>query len=216
MALYLKTTGNISAAREHFARAAALQPKDPLVLAMLAGAAADDGRWEEAIVLQRRASAADPLSSIAAANLADFLFLAGRIEEAKHEFEKVIELDPTRPNEIIVFAQILEGRYDEALRKVETWADSAVRDQCLAFVYYALGRWAESNERLDKLIATVSGSNPTMVAEVYAFRGETENAFQWLQPSRSQLGISRMLYASPFLKPLQADSRWAQVTARKH
>ncbi len=54
-----------------------------------------------------------------------------------------------------------------------------------------------------------------MVAEVYAFRGETDNAFEWLRTSRSQLGISRVLYASPFLKPLQADPRWAQVTERK-
>jgi DNA-binding winged helix-turn-helix (wHTH) protein/tetratricopeptide (TPR) repeat protein len=216
MGLYLMATGNASAARQHCDKAISLQPNDKLVLSVLAGVAADDLRWEEAIVLQRRASAADPLSPTAAANLAYYLFLAGRIEEAKHEFEKVIELDPTHPDEIVVLTQILEGRNDEALRKAETWADGIVRNQALALIYHGLGRAAESSEHLDKLIATVGRSEPIMVAEVYAFRGETDNAFEWLTASRSQPGTSRMLYASPFLKPLQADSRWAQVMERKH
>jgi DNA-binding winged helix-turn-helix (wHTH) protein/tetratricopeptide (TPR) repeat protein len=216
MALYLKATGNVSAAREHCTRAAALAPNDPLVLALLAGGAADEGRWEEAIVLQRRATAADPLSPIAAANLAHFLFLAGRFEEAKQEFAKVIELDPTHPNEIVVLTQILEGHYDEALRIVETWADSATREQAFALIYHGLGRSAQSDERLGKLIATAGRSDPVLVAEVYAFRGETEAAFEWLRPSRSPLEIPGLVYASPFLKSLHADSRWAHVKQLKH
>jgi Tfp pilus assembly protein PilF len=214
MAMYLKATGKDSAARDHFDKALALQPNDPLVLGVLAGQAADDGRWEEAIVLQRRASAADPLSPAAAENLADYLFLAGRIEEAKQESAKAVALDPTHPDEITVYAQILEGRYDEALRKAESWADGATRDQCLALIYHALGRSAESDERLNKVIAAVGKSEPVRVAEVYTFRGETDAALEWLQ-SQPQSCIPRVLYASPFLKPLQADSRWAHVTHRK-
>jgi DNA-binding winged helix-turn-helix (wHTH) protein/tetratricopeptide (TPR) repeat protein len=216
MASYLGVTGNASAARQHRAKAAALQPNDPLLLSFLAEGAANDGRWEEAIVLQRRASAVDRLSPTAAANLAHYLFLAGRIEEAKQEFAKVIELDPTYPDEIIVFTQILEGRYDEALRKAETWRDGVARDQSLALIYHGLGRSTKSDECLDRLIATAGSTDPVLVAEVYAFRGETEAAFRWLLSSRPQLRIPHMMYDSPFLKSLQADARWAQVTERKH
>jgi DNA-binding winged helix-turn-helix (wHTH) protein/tetratricopeptide (TPR) repeat protein len=216
MASYLGVTGNASAARQHRAAAAALQPNDPLLLSFLAEGAANEGRWEEAIVLQRRASAVDRLSPVSAANLAHFLFLAGRIEEAKQEFAKVIELDPTYPDEIIVFEQILQGRFDEALRKVETWRDGVARDKCLALIYHGLGRSTKSDEHLHSLIATAGSTDPVLVAEVYAFRGETEAAFQWLQSSRPRLRIPHMMYASPFLKSLQADARWAQVTERKH
>ncbi len=216
MASYLGVTGNAAAARQHRAAAAALQPNDPLLLAFLAEGAANEGRWEEAIVLQRRASAVDRLSPTAAANVAHYLFLAGRIEEAKQEFAKVIELDPTYPDEIIVFTQILEGRYDEALRKADTWREGVARDHSLALIYHGLGRPTQSDERLDRLIATAGSTDPVLVAEVYAFRGETEAAFQWLQSSRPQLRIAPMMYASPFLKSLQADARWARVTERKH
>jgi DNA-binding winged helix-turn-helix (wHTH) protein/tetratricopeptide (TPR) repeat protein len=215
MGQYLLATGNTSAGHQHLDKAVALHPNDPLVLSVLAGLAADDFRWEEAIVLQRRASAADPLSTTAAANLACYLFLAGRIEEAKHEFEKVMELDPTHPDDILVLAQILDGRYDEALRRAETWRDGAARDHSLALIYHGLGRAAESTEHLNKLIATAGGSEPVMVAEVYAFRGDKDNAFEWLKSPQSKLCVSPALYASPFLKPLHADSRWAQLIERK-
>jgi len=215
MASYFGVTGNASAARQHRAQAIALQPNDPLLLTQLAAEAGDDGRWEEAIVLERRAMAADPLSIVVAENLAAYFFLAGRFEEARRASEKVIELDPTHPDEIIVWTQILEGRYDEALREVETWADGVERDHSLALIYYGLGISAQSDEHLDKLIAAVGRTEPTRVAEVYAFRGETEIAFQWLQVS-TPLCIPRMQYASPFMKSLQADARWAQVTARVH
>jgi DNA-binding winged helix-turn-helix (wHTH) protein/Tfp pilus assembly protein PilF len=215
MASYLFVSGNPSAARQHRAKALALQPNDPLLLGQLAGDAADDGRWEEAIVLQRRASAVDRLSPVAAENLAYYLFLAGRVEEAKVESAKAIELDPTRPDEISVFTQILEGRYDEALRQAEKWREGVTRDHCLALIYHGLGRSAESDEHLDRLIAAAGTTDPILVVEVYAFRGDTEAAFRWLQSSRSQLCIDYMVYASPFLKSLHADARWAQVTARK-
>ena len=120
LAMYLCATGQRAAALEHLEKAAAIEPDNALVLNIRAGNAADEGRWDEAIADQRRAVAAEPLSLAAAENLADFLFLAGRIEDAKTQFAKVLELDPTQPNQIDAFAEILEGRYEQALRIVET------------------------------------------------------------------------------------------------
>jgi DNA-binding winged helix-turn-helix (wHTH) protein/Tfp pilus assembly protein PilF len=213
LALYLVATGDRAEAKAHYRNAAALEPNDPLVLSFLAGDAADNNRWDEAIILQRRAAAAEPLSPIAAANLAHYLFLAGRVEEAKSQFAKVLELDPTFPDEILVFVDILEGRHEEALRKAETWRDGMLRDQVLAMAYYGLGRRAESDAQLGALIARTGWRDTIAVAEVYAFRGETEEAFRWLQapdtltPDKPQ----RLLYASPFLKSLHADERWTRI-----
>ena len=214
MASYLAVTGHASSARHHRAVAAAFQPNDPLLLTQEAADAADEGRLDDAIMLQRRALAAAPLAPVVAENLAYYLFYAGRIEEAKRAFEQVLELDPTHPDEIPVLMQILEHRYDEALRRVETWANGAHhRDQCLALIYHGLGMSEKSDEYLNKLKAAVGATDPGIVLEVYGFRGDTEAAFQWLQTS-SPLCLSRLVYVSPFLKSLRADARWARVTAR--
>jgi len=213
LAMYLCATGQREAALEHYEKASAIDPDNPLVLSTRAGFAADDGRWDEAIAFQRRAVAAEPLSLAAAQNLGYFLFLAGRIEDAKTQFAKVLELDPTQPNEIIAFAEILEGRYEQALRIVETWPEGGARDHSLALIYHGLGRDEEASERLESLKAAKTWDNKIRVAEVYAYRGEIEEAFRWLQnPDSNSLEDAEPLqYASPFLKPLHADARWAHV-----
>jgi len=154
-----------------------------------------------------------PLSLAAALNLADFLFLAGRIQDAKTQFAKVLELDPTQPNQISAFAEILEGRYEQALRVVETWPEGDARDHSLALIYHGLGRGEEARERLESLKAAKTWDNSIRVAEVYAYRGEIEEAFRWLQnpDSNRPEDIEPLLYASPFLKPLHEDARWANV-----
>ena len=208
LASYLCTTGQRAAAVEHYEKAAAIEPDNPLLLNILAGLAADEGRWDEAIAFQRRAVAAEPLSLAASQNLVDFLFLAGRIDDAKTQFAKVLELDPTQPNQINAFAEILEGRYEQALRIVETWPEGDARDHSLALIYHGLGRDEEASQRLESLKAAKTWGNNIRVAEVYTHRGEIEEAFRWLQnPEDSQ----PLLYASPFLTPLHADARWAQV-----
>jgi DNA-binding winged helix-turn-helix (wHTH) protein/Tfp pilus assembly protein PilF len=213
LAAYLCATGQRAAAIERYEKATAIEPDNPLVLNILAGLAADDGRWDEAIAFLRRAIAAEPLSLATARNLVDFLFLAGRIEDAKAQFAKVLELDPTQPNQIGAFAEILEGRYELALRIVETWPGGDARDHSLALIYHGLGRDEEARERLESLKAAKTWDNSIRVAEVYAHRGEIEEAFRWLQnqdsdhPEDSQ----PLLYASPFLKPLHEDPRWAHV-----
>jgi DNA-binding winged helix-turn-helix (wHTH) protein/Tfp pilus assembly protein PilF len=213
LALYLCTTGQRAAAAEHFEKAGAIDPDNPLVLNILAGLAADEGRWDEAIAFQRRAVAAEPLSLSASRNLAEFLFLAGRIEDAKTQFAKVLELDPTEPNEIHAFAEILEGRYEHALRIVETWPEGDARDHSLALIYHGLGREEEAKERLESLKAAKTWGNNVRVAEVYSHRGEIDEAFHWLEirDSNRPEASQSLLYASPFLKPLHHDARWANV-----
>ncbi|HTD72166.1 MAG TPA: tetratricopeptide repeat protein [Steroidobacteraceae bacterium] len=209
LAGYLCATGQRAASVERYERAVAIEPDNSLVLSILAGLTADEGRWDEAIAFQRRAVAAEPLSLAAAENLAEFLFLAGRIEDAKMQFAKVLELDPTQPNQINAFAEILEGRYEQALRIVETWPEGGTRDHSLALIYHGLGRDEEASERLQGLKAAKTWDNNIRVAEVYAHWGQIEEAFRWLQ--KSPEGLQPLLFASPFLKPLHEDARWAHV-----
>jgi DNA-binding winged helix-turn-helix (wHTH) protein/tetratricopeptide (TPR) repeat protein len=214
LAQYLDAVGEPAAALAHKAKALELDPDNALLLGFLAACAAEAGRWDEAIVLQRRASAAEPLSLIAALNLAHFLFLAGRTDDAKAQFAKVRELDPTQPDEIGAFAQILESRYEPALGLVEAWPDSDARNHALAMIYHGLGRSKEAEEHLDRLKAAKTWDNNIRVAEVCAFIGRTDEAFRWLERSDSGSrddAPRRLLFASPFLSSLHRDARWSRL-----
>jgi tetratricopeptide (TPR) repeat protein len=213
LAMYLGATGQHKAALEHCDRAAVLDPDDPLVLNVHATMDANQGRWDEAISYQQRAVAADPLSVATAQNLANYLFLDGRIEEAKKQSAKALELDPTQPDQIGVLAEILQGRHEQALHLMERWPEGDDRDYALALIYHGLGRDTDASQRLERLKTSKNWLSSFHVAEVYSFWGDTDEAFRWLEKPGPD-GKSRfdpLLYASPLLKPLHGDARWARM-----
>lgn len=218
LAIYLSFIGDSSAAAEHIRRATALEPNNPLVIGYAVSAAAKDGRFDEAIKLQRRVVAADPLSVINRHNLGVFLFLAGRFDEAKAEWLRGLELNPTYSADMVGFVLILNRQFDEALALIQAWPEGEDRTQCLALVYHGLGREADADAALETLIKSSRTSDPFRLAEVYAYRGEIDEAFKWLQTATEKYRDDTRLRAgrrqpwvmrlSPFLKPLHTDPRW--------
>jgi DNA-binding winged helix-turn-helix (wHTH) protein len=220
LAAYRSIVGDRRERDQHLRKALALEPDNPLVLSVYASHAAQDGRLDAAVGLQRRAVEADPLSTSSRYNLGVFLYLAGRLAEAKAEMLKLQELHPTREgvNEILGLVLILEGRFDEALELASDWPDGEERRQCLALAYYGLGRGAESDAALLALIESSGGDRQFRIAEVHAYRGDSDQAFEWLlagaesTPREPWLQAGRrppwMMPSSPFLQSLRSDPRW--------
>ena len=79
-----------------------------------------------------------------------------------------------------------------------------------ALAYHALGRKKESDGVLAELTAKYEASSPFQIAGVYAFRGETDRAFEWLERSYTQHDAGLIwLKTDPHLKSLERDARWA-------
>ena len=52
--------------------------------------------------------------------------------------------------------------------------------------YYALGRKKESDAALSELVAKFHASGEYQIAEVYAFRNQSDEAFEWLDRAYAQ------------------------------
>lgn len=78
-----------------------------------------------------------------------------------------------------------------------------------ALAFHALGRKQEADAALAEMVATESEGAAYQIAEVYAFRGETDRAFHWLERAYTQRdgGLASML-GDPFLKNLERDPRY--------
>jgi Predicted integral membrane protein len=218
MANYFASIGNEAASWEEMHKAIAAEPNNPFVIAFAASAAAADDRLDEAIELQRRAVADDPLSAVSRSALASFLYMAGRFEEARTEWLKALEISPMPLPEELGLALIHTGRLDEALAVIKTMPEGAARTQELALVYHALGRKTEADAALKDLVET--SSDAFLIAEVCAFRGEVDAAFEWLRRDDLKNAIERPFQTphwikrrSPFLKALHADARWSDWAA---
>jgi DNA-binding winged helix-turn-helix (wHTH) protein/tetratricopeptide (TPR) repeat protein len=201
-------------------RAEMLEPNDPLVLVFKASSAAGSGRFDEAIALQRRAVQAGPLSVAMRRNLVVWLFMAGRFEEARLELVEshAISNKSDALDGLTGQAMLLTGDYQAALDLGLGMPEGSARDQILALAYHALGRKTESDAALQKLAASVPGAMAYMVAEVHAYRGENDAAFEWLQrftaadPAdcrRNECWPAEWVPSLPLLQPLRHDPRWA-------
>src|SRR5260370_15055112 len=188
-----------------------LDPGNSAVLNLAAGLAISVGRIEEAVEVDRRAIALDPLNAAIRGSLAENCFTMGRIEEAKVHFQKALELDPDLPpnHEGLGLVYLAQGRAQDALAEIEREQMGMWRLQGQAVAYYALRRKKESDTALSELIAKYQSQSAFLIAEVYSFRKEPDQAFEWLDRAYVQhdSGVPETK-SSTLLQNLRGDPRY--------
>jgi predicted Zn-dependent protease len=134
------------------------------------------------------------------------------LDEAEAAVRKGLELDPQFPWLHTVLSRVYLGRSHprEALAEAERDTMPGFRQQEFALAYHALGRKKESDRALAELIAKYHKGSAFQVAEVYAFRGEADAAFTWLERAYEQrdAGLSDVK-GDPLLASLERDPRYA-------
>jgi len=192
-------------------RALELDPGNSAVLNLAAGLALSRGRFEEAVELDRRAIALDPLNAAIRGSLAEICFIMGRQEEAEVNFKKALELDPDLPpnHEGLGLVYLARGRAQDALTEIEREQMGRWRLQGQGVAYYALRREKESDTALNELIAKYQSQNAFLIAEVYSFRKEPDQAFEWLDRAYVQhdTGVPETK-SSTLLQNLRGDPRY--------
>jgi TolB-like protein/DNA-binding winged helix-turn-helix (wHTH) protein/tetratricopeptide (TPR) repeat protein len=223
LAAYYSLSEEPAKAAGYMRRGAELNPNSPLALGWQSGAAAEAGRIDEAIAIQRRLVALDPLSALAVGNLAAYLYAAGRLEEAKAELLRAHDLSPQSEHALrVALILVLQRKFEEAMAIVEHSTEGPDREMGLALAHHGLGRKEDSDAALTRLIALAGKDDPFSVAEVYAYRGNADEAFKWLTLATRGVGPLNLvpgrrtiweMRASPLLASLHDDPRWEAWTA---
>jgi tetratricopeptide (TPR) repeat protein len=208
-----------SGADAAFKRAIELEPGNVRVVMGAAGLAATLGRLEEAIRLERRAVELDPLSAGAHFRLGLHALYAGRLEEAELSLRKALELYPDRPeaHSIVGLVHLQRSNPAAALDEMEREKDPFHHLYGLALVYHALGRRKEADSALDELRRRYAGGAAYQIATVYAFRGEVDEAFAWLERAYAQRdGGLAEIKGDPLLRNLEGDPRYTAFLKKMH
>jgi len=169
------------------------------------------GHWEDAERQFRVALARDPLDSYAFMNLAIAYYLEGRYAEAEGLYRRLLELEPgflwTR---IYLGKNLLAmGKPDEALAMVQEEADEAIRLLYLPIVLQAAGKQAEADDALKAQIVAWAETGAYFVAKSYAYRGDSDLAFEWLERSYEQKDPGLIeITGEPLLDGIAADPRF--------
>jgi tetratricopeptide (TPR) repeat protein len=198
-------------------RALALEPGNDVVIENSASLDKTLGRFEEAVELLRRAIAIDPLSADNYYNLAITLNRAGRPEEAATAARRALEISPNyaAAHVALAVAYLVQSRPREALDEVQSEKNATWRLIGFPLVYHALGQEKEADAALADLIAQLPMDAAYQIAEVYAFRGETDSAFQWLDRAFSQRdGGLTEIKGDPLMEGVEHDPRYLEFLKR--
>jgi TolB-like protein/DNA-binding winged helix-turn-helix (wHTH) protein/Tfp pilus assembly protein PilF len=206
-----------SGAQADFEKALALDPSDSTLQRRYGGLLASLGRLPEAIAATHRAIELDPLSSSAWQNLTNYL-MANRQFAAAHEANRrALEIQPESIYALndLGTLQLLEGNRVEALATFHRVGVEGLSLSGIAMAEHALGHAQESQQARDKLVAKDAQDAAYQIAEVCAWRGEKDAAFDWLERAYKQHdgGLSD-IKNDLLLAPLHGDPRFAAMLTK--
>jgi TolB-like protein/DNA-binding winged helix-turn-helix (wHTH) protein/Flp pilus assembly protein TadD len=197
-----------------YQRAVEVEPGNPEAVSRAAGSARLLGRFDEALRLNRRAVDLDPLNAGSWESLGETEYFMGQLGEAVADVKKSLELNPdVFPGPVMLGnIYVLQGRPQDALPEIERVRYEPQRAFLYAIAYYALGRKKDSDTALSELITKYDASNQYLIAEVYAFRNQSDEAFEWLDRAYSQRNSGLIVTkVDPLLKNLHHDPRYAAL-----
>ncbi len=208
-------------AEESFLKALSLRPRQVEAVYRYSQLLTALGRFDEALVLARRAENLDPVSVGMSLNVARVLFFARRQSEAVAQFERTFELEPNHASGHFFMALALEqaGRLEDArehlarskVLKQPDHADAAPRDPAATY-QSLLAKVAAHQETEAERTGVVT---TTSLALLHARLGNRDRAFHWLQKA-CESNTRDIIYLSvdPQYDSLREDPRFTALARR--
>ena len=203
-------------AAAHFDTALELAPNDIRILGRASVFAETLGRFDRAIELADQALAVSPLGAVIYGNIAIVHCFAGQFERANARFDKYLELSPNEGgNPWRAKCYLLQGQPDKALEEAERIELEPRRLWVLPMAYLDMGQRAASDRALSELIEKYPDEAASFIAENYAWRGETDPAFEWLERAiEEKQYMWGSLVFDPAFSKLHTDPRWSEIRAK--
>jgi len=145
------------------------------------------------------------------------LHAADRFAEAEQAFQRSLELAPQRAvtRAYLALTILALGRAQEAIAQAMQEPEEVYRLWSLAMLHHDMNDRTASDAALQTLIEKHAVGAAYQVAVVHAARGESDEAFEWLERSYAQRdpGLPEMK-SNPRLRRLRTDPRWIAFLKR--
>ena len=202
----------------HFERALQLDPANISIIRDAAVLLQNLGHLNESIALLEFVSARDPVNPIGFGNLGISYLYAGRWDEAIAALQTSLRLSPDYmgAHYWTGIALLFKGEAEAALELIAMKEDDEeYRVKGMTLALHTLGRQEEYLAKLAVLIEQWGNEWPSEVAHVYAYIGDADAAFQWLDKAieQNEDGLSEQ-FQQPFYTPLHDDPRWTVFLER--
>jgi serine/threonine-protein kinase len=172
------------------------------------------GRLPEAVAAAKKATELDPLSAWAWTSLTLYLIESQQFAAGHEALRRLITILPEAefPLSWLGILQLREGKATEALATFRSLSEEGLRVSGVAMAEHTLGHAKESQQALDQLIAKGGQAGAYTYAEIYAWRGEKDKAFEWLDRAYQQHDSNMSDFRNDAtLTSLHGDPRFAAL-----
>ena len=198
-----------SGAERDFKRALELDPNDVRVLRDYGALLATRTRTAEALAAMRKAVALDPLAAETYRQLAHLQLDIGQVTEAKHAAQYLEALRPEGYRYLSGAIALAEGRAQDALADYNDPDSGPWKLIGGAMAEHTLGHAVASQADLNEAIREYAKNLAYQIAEAYAWCGERDAAFAWLERAyRQHDGGMGYLSRDRFFTSLRDDPRY--------
>jgi TolB-like protein len=194
-----------------------IDPRFDLLPSALGDLAITFGQVDRAVELYQEDLTRNPLDPNSLDSLGAALCAANRLQECLEARLKLLHLHPEFDgvNSLVGIARVYLGQYDAAIAAMQLEPNEDYRLRGMAIAYSALGRRTESDAALHSMIEKFSSSDAYGIAEVYAYRGEVDDAIRWLNRAhRQHEARTPEIKADPLLHNLHGDRRFQLLLAQ--
>jgi len=195
-------------------QALSLSPGDPELMSTASLAMFTLGQFDLAGDLLRTSVSQDPLNLLRRLRLGLLQEFSGEYPQALSSYRQIIGLNPEFPGARAYRARvkIIQEKPDSAMRESEQEIDPFWKRYSRILALVALERHDEAELLLEQMIADDGHHAAYQVAEILAFRGDIDKAFEWIQRARQQKdGGMREILGNYFLRNLHGDPRWEEM-----
>lgn len=175
------------------------------------------GDVEASVAAAKKALELDPVSLFAHHFLGHVLYFGRRYDEAIPIFRDVLNLDPQypRPRYTLGMCLYMKGEVAAALKEVENEPLSWMRNSGSAIVLHRLGRTAEAQAYLERLVREDDEEYAIyQQGQIHAQWGNRDRALECLKRARdlNDPGVSQIL-VDPLLDPIRDQAGFIQLAA---
>jgi adenylate cyclase len=190
-------------------------PYNSEVLRQAGAVARRTGFFEQSVRLLERASELDPLCINCLWNLKETYLAAARLDDAERTELKYQDLGGNRGSHYGLL-KLMQGDPSAAMSVYESFTPGdRQRDAGIALAQHDLGNEDEFNEMLKNLIEDWGDDDPELIASVFAYTGDLDAAFEWLEITymKDEDGLFKEVF-KPFWRNLHGDPRWDELRER--
>ena len=186
-------------------------PQNARVLRPAAWVSLTLGEAERALELAQLAVDLDPLDYSGLSRLGTTYWALGQPKDEERIYRHILELYPeaTSVKSWLAAALAVQGRPEEGLQYLDFDSEGRWQKSMSAIVLHSLGRHEEERQMQQYMIDNGSEIWAFTIAMTYAWHGDADTAFEWLDIAYDQRDayMSQLIY-NPWLANLHDDPRW--------